>query len=261
MLRKTVPFWLRQEMPVMLVIERREHAAHSKLVREEGWKDVQILPSPLSGKGVGYARKYCVEHASKSGLEAIIMSNDDFYVKPSSDAWLLIDEAEKSTTLGIGAMRPLLDFYTSGAISRNHGPILCPSSWGLYVWGLNIKNALSLGNYDPVFHSFAEDLDLQFEGIKHGIPWQLHCDVEYVSVTSRYNKGGIESRYGNVEARLTAERECMAIFHERWPDYVSPPGKKFRISWQKLLNDYIPDWKKASAIHGGSLDYLNGSGA
>jgi hypothetical protein len=79
-------------------------------------------------------------------------------------------------------------------------------------------------------------------------------------VNNRYDKGGIESLYkGDMEARLAAERQCMAIMHERWPEYASHPDKKVRFSWQKILNDYIPDWKKSSAIHGGSLDYLKGT--
>jgi hypothetical protein len=257
MLRKTVPFWLEQEMPVRLVIERREHAAHSKLVREERWKDVQVLPTPLSGKGIAYARKYCVEHADKAGLDAIVMSNDDCYVNPTSDAWLLIDEAEKPDTVGIGAVRSLFDRFTKGAISRNHGPILCPGGWGFMLWGLNIKNALECGNYDPALHCFAEDTEMARVGIaKLGLPWLVHCDVHFTAMNKRYDPGGIESIYhNNMEGRLAAERDCMAIVYKRWPKYANHPDKKSRFAWQKMLDDYIPDWRKGSAIHGGSLDY------
>jgi hypothetical protein len=260
MLQKTVPQWIAQDMPIRLVVEKQEYREHARLVREMRWgEQVSIVQLPLSHKGLGYARMYCVEHASKSGLDAFIMCNDDCYVKPNSDAWLLIEEAEKSTTLGIGAMRPLLNLFTGGAISRNHGPILCPGSWGLFVWGLNVNKAIEFGNYDPNLHTYAEDVDLLFEGVKHGIPWQIHCDVEYVSVNKRYDNGGFEAVYrNNMEARLAAERKCMDIMRERWPDYVNRPDKPVRFSWQKILNDYIPDWKKASAIHGGSLDYLKG---
>jgi hypothetical protein len=256
--RTTIPNWLKQDIPIRLVVERHEYQAHAKLVREMKWgEDVCVLPTPLSGKGIGYARKYCVEHARESGLDAIIMSNDDCYVNQSSDAWLLIDEAEKPTTLGIGATRSLHDRFTGGAISRNSGPILCPGGWGFMLWGMNVKNALKIGNYDPALTIFGEDFELAFEGIKRGIPWQVHCDVKFTAANKRYDKGGIESKYrGKLEARLADERRCMAIVRERWPEYINPPDKRTRIAWQQLYTDYIPDWKKGSAIHGGSLDQL-----
>jgi hypothetical protein len=260
MLRRGVPFWLDQGMPVRLIIERREYAAHTKLVREERWEDVQVIPTPLAGKGIGYTRMYCVEHANKAGLKAIIMSDDDSYVNPTSDAWKLIDEAEKPETLGIGAVRPLFDRFTHGAISANSGPILCPGGWGFKLWGLNIQNALRCGNYDPTLYAFSEDAELSRRGIAlFGLPWLVHCDVQFTSMNKRYDPGGIESIYhDNLNARLAAERECMAIIYKRWPKYANTPDKKSRFAWQKFLDDYIPDWREESAIHGGALKYYDG---
>lgn len=255
-LRKTVPYWLEQDMQVRLVVERNEYHPHNKLKQEQGWgKDVYILPLPLSGRGIGYARKYCVTHAKATNNLSIIMSDDDHYIAESSDAWELIDEAENPYILGIGATRSLHDRFTDGAISANSGVILCPGGWGFTVRGVNVENTLAVGNYDPALHSFGEDAELARRGIAQlGIPWFVHCDVKFVAVNKRYDPGGFSAKYRTLEARQAAERECLGIIHKRWPDYTSEPDKKPRMAWQKLLSHYIPEWRDYSVMHGGSTE-------
>jgi hypothetical protein len=257
MLKKTVPNWIEQGLQVRLVIDRVEWSIHTKLKREENWgKDVYILPLPLSGRGMGYARNFIVHHAKKTALESIIMSDDDVHIHPNSNASLLLEEAEKPRVLGVGAVRSLHDRFTGGAISANSGPILCPGGWGFTIHGLNIDNALLCGNFDKQLHSFGEDAELARNGIVQGIPWRVHCDVEFVSLNKRLDPGGFSAKYSTLDARLEAELECRKIIHKRWPEYTSQPEKKPRVAWQKLLDDNIPNWKEASAIHGGSLDRL-----
>jgi hypothetical protein len=256
-LRKTVPQWLEQELQVWLVIDRTEFAAHSNLRREMGWgSNIHIILLPLSGRGIGYARNFIVQHARKMELISIIMSDDEFFVHPDSNACELLEEAEKPEVLGIGATRSLHDRFTGGAISKMNGPILCPGGWGFQLFGLNIQRALDVGNFDRRLHTFGEDAELARQGIKHGTPWLVHCDVKCVSINKREAPGGISSKYNSPEARLTAEKECQDIIHKMWPEYTNPVGKKPRVAWQKLLDNYIPDWKESSAIHGGSLDNL-----
>jgi glycosyltransferase involved in cell wall biosynthesis len=257
MIQKTVPHWLVQEMPVRLVVERREYRAYTELKNRMKWgKQVYILPLPLAGRGIGYARNYAVKHARATHLDAIIMSDDDVYIHDDSDAWDLIDAVEKPGVLGVGAVRTLHDRFTNGAISRNHGVILCPGGWGFTVKALNVQTALKCGNFDPALHSFGEDAELARQGIARGIPWRVHCDVVFVSLNKRLDPGGFSSKYHTLEGRLAGELECRSIIHKRWPDYTSEPDKRPRVAWQRMLDDYIPEWRNYSVLHGGDISKL-----
>jgi hypothetical protein len=257
LLERVVPFWLQQEMQVRLIVERHEYAAHQTLKKRMKWGgNVYILPLKLAGRGIGYARRECVLHAHATHLKSVIMSDDDMYPHPDTDVWELIDEAERPGVLGIGATRSLHDRFTNGAISRNHGVILCPGGWGLQLFGLNIQEAISCGNFDHRLHTIGEDAELARQGIARGIPWLVHCDVKAVAAGKRYAPGGFSAKYKLLEARREAEKVCMEIIHRRWPDYTNPPEKPLRMMWQKMLSNYIPEWRDYSALHGGDIKNL-----
>lgn len=257
MVQKTVPCWLEQEMPVRLVVERREYHAYNNLKNQMKWgKHVYVLPLPLAGRGMGYARKYIVTHARNTALDSIIIADDDHKPDINSDMWDLIDEAAKPGVLGVGGVRPLNDRNTGGFLSKHNGVILCPGGWGFTIYGLNIQTALDLGNFNPLLHTLGEDSELARQGIARGIPWRVHCNVWFKSANRRYDPGGFASKWHTLEARKLAEQECMAIIHKRWPDYTNTPDKPLRVAWQRMLDDYIPNWRDASAIHGGDLSKL-----
>lgn len=257
-IQKIIPFWLEQDIQVRLVVEHREYRAHTILKRKNGWdSNVYILPLPLAGRGIGYARSYCVQHAKKTALDSIIMSDDDIYVHPSSDAYKLLDEAEKPGVLGIGGKLPIQDRFTAGATTNMTGPILCPSGWAFKLYGLNVQTALNCGNYNSRLDACGEEQELARQGISRGIPWLVHCDVKCVAIGNRYAPGGLSAKYSTIEKRTRAERDCMAIIHQLWPEFTNAPDKPSRVAWQKMLDRYIPDWREASALHGGSLGKLH----
>lgn len=202
--------------------------------------------------GVGYARQYCVIHANKARIKSIIMSDDDMRPAKNADMWPLLREAAKRGVLGIGAVRPIHDHFTQGAVSANSGVILCPGGWGFQMFGLNVPAAVRIGNFDDRLHSFGEDGELARNGIKNGMPWLVHCDVPCAPIGKRYDPGGIGTRFANREQRTEAEIECLALIHKRWPAFTNPPDKPLRVAWQKMLTHYIPHWRERSAIHGGT---------
>ena len=254
-LRKVIPIWLEQEFTIRLVVERREYQQHMKLRKQEGWgTEVYVLPLPIAGRGIGYARNYIVKHAKNTALKSIIISDDDMYAY--GDAYKLIDEAAKPGVLGIGSTRSIHDRFTGGAVSKNTGVILCPGGWGFQLFGLNVDTAIECGNFNTSLNVLGEDAELARHGIARGIPWRVHCDVKSVSIGKRYSPGGMNALYPILENRVKAERRCMEIIHMRWPEYTNAPDKKLRVAWQKMLDRYIPNWREASAIHGGSLDRL-----
>jgi len=256
-LRKVIPYWLEQELPIRLVVERREFALHNKLIKDERWNsnggNITVIPLPLASRGLGYSRWYCVTHAGQMKMKSIVLADDDLYPRRESDYWDLLEAAEHPKVLGIGATCSLYDRFTSGAMSKLHGVILC-SGVGFQCYAVNVATTLSIGNFDPNLSNYGEDLDLAMEGISHGIPWMFHCDVKFNFTGKRHDPGGHSARFKDQEARAAAEQVSMNIVRERWPDFTSGKGKKPRIFWKKLLDECIPNWKEMSALHGGSLD-------
>ena len=255
MLQKSVPRWMEQGLTVRLVVPPGQWADHMALRDRMEWTDVYVLslPERLS-YGLGAARHYIVEHAYSRGLQSIIISDDDHRPKRDTNMWDLLAAAMDPEALGVGASRSLTDRFNGGALTRNSGVILCPGGWGFTVFGLNVPNALKCGNFDPELHTFADDAELARNGIVNGLPWRMHCDVWIEQLNNRYDPGGMNSLFGeDVDKRRESERENLALLYSRWPKYVAPPDKKYRMAWSRMLTDYIPDWKSRSALHGGSL--------
>lgn len=261
-LLKVVPAWLAQNMPVRLVVDDSEYDEHVSFRNANGWGGVvHVLKVPWTyPRGIGAARRFCVQHARRLHLASIIMTDDD--MKPITDAWPLIAEASVPGVLGVGAVRSIHDHFTAGAISRNHGVIMCPGGWGFQTFGLNTRTAHAVGNFDSALHSYGEDGELCRQGISRGVPWMVHCDVKVAPIGARYAPGGINTRFadpglrhlpGTSIARIEAERECLTIIHKRWPEYTNLPDRPLRVAWQKMLDNFIPDWRSRSAIHGGRL--------
>jgi hypothetical protein len=254
-LEKTVPAWLVHDVPVVLVVDPSELKAHMRLRDRMGWGNfVEITAVKRNGMGIGYKRRHCVTHAYEMGWDSIIMSDDDHKPRESCDAQLLIDEALEPGVLGIGAVVQIYSRFTGGAINELSGPILWPGGAGFTIYGLNVETALECGNFDPRLHSFGEDAELRRQGIARGLPWRVHADVWCDALNQRNSPGGFMAKYdGDMAARHAAEIACRKLIYERWPQYVSPPSKPPRMAWQRMLTDYVPDWRKRSALHGGTL--------
>ena len=256
-LRKIVPAWLAQGLDVRLVVDQSEFREHVRLRDSLRWqKRVHVVPVSKSyPRGIGAARRFCVNHARRAFLTAIIMADDD--MRPDTDVAPLLAEAAQDDVLGIGAVRSIHDRFTGGAITRlrkeGAGPILCPGGWGFQLFGLNLKNAVAFGNFDDRLHTAGEDAELARNGIVNGYPWMVHCEVVCSAIGARYAAGGINTRFSAPERRSEAELECLALIHERWPEYTNEPGKRLRMAWQKMLDDNIAEWRSLSALHGGQL--------
>jgi hypothetical protein len=253
-LEKTVPVWLDKDVPVILVVDPMERRLHVTFRNAQGWHGfVHIAAVPRNKMGIGYKRRYCVQHAYDMGWDSIIMADDDHKPRPHSDVSLLLYEALNPATLGIGAVVQIYARFTGGAINNLGGPILWPGGAGFTIYGLNIENALKVGSFDPKLHSFGEDAELRRQGIVHGLPWRVHADVWCDAVNQRNSPGGFMAKYGSMDARAAGELECRKLIYERWPQYTSPPSQRPRMAWQRMLSDYVPDWRAHSALHGGTL--------
>jgi hypothetical protein len=254
-IRRIVPKWLDSGQPVRLFTEDEETDTLLAMIKQEEWGSNVRVSSTGKARGIGAIRNRMVRHAARHDELSIILAEDDASPHVDSDWEELLRIAALPDVLGIGATRPLHDRFSHGFTAQKHGPILCPGGWGFVLHGLNVPNAIRAGNYDPKLHTIGDDAELARNGIAQlGIPWLVHCDVRWDSLGTRYAAGGINARFAeDLDARAAAERQCFAIIHERWPAYTNEPGRPLRVQWQKMLDDYLPEWRKSSAMHGGRL--------
>lgn len=250
-IKKIVPRWLDQNLPVTLVVEEEEHDHHTSLVRGMGWDNVEVISPKSVNKGVGHARAFAVWDADRHGLKSMIMSDDDLRPTSVSYMHLLLREAERPGVLGVGATRPLHDKFSGGITSDRDDVILCPGGWGMQLFALNVQQTLDIGSFDSKLDCWGEDHELMRNGIAAGIPWLVHCGVRSEAIGVRYDPGGLNAYTGGNEGRTDMEMKCRQIIFNRWPRYVSPPNKKPRMQWASMMDDYITGWRDQSAIHGG----------
>lgn len=249
-LRKIVPRWIGQDIPVILFVDKNEHNEHDRLVKAERWRGIRVVSPWLSDQGIGYVRRTAVIHAKRAGLKSMIMCDDDMRPSVGSDMKKLLAAAENENHLGVGAVRSLHSWYSKGATGRHNGLMLCPGGWGMQLYALNVENAVEIGNFDERLDCFGEDHELMRCGIEAGFPWLVHTGVKCESIGSRYRPGGIDDLTGADRPRR--EIECRRIIHDMWPDYTSDPESRPRMSWAKMMDYYMPGWRAKSAIHGGA---------
>jgi glycosyltransferase involved in cell wall biosynthesis len=253
---KVVPRWMTFQYPIVLVVDRDDAIDTQSLIRREGWESrVRVQRLRENNRGIGYARRAAVRHAESNGHQTIIMADDDIMPRAGTDLYRLFNQAHRPDTLGIGATHSQHDLLTGGFTKTSDMPILCPSGYGFQLFGLNVRNAIAVGSFDVQLDVFGEDAELMRHGIVAGFPWKLHCGVKCQKIGKRGDPGGIESltRGDRYSDRRESEIWCQEHIHRRWPEYTSEPPKPSRMAWQKFYNHYMPDWRKLSAIHGGSL--------
>lgn len=258
-LRKIIPRWLETtniNSTVFLVVDKSEAADTRRFVKSlplDFERDRVAVLSVADNVGIGAVRAAAVKHAARLGFTSIIMSDDDLRPAVGSQMNALLRYARRKEVLGIGATRAYHDFLSGGATKEHDGPILCPSGWGLQTFALNIPNALKVGNFDVKLDCFGEDAELMRAGLAHGFPWLVHCGVKCEPIGKRYEPGGLAEYTATPDLRKAGEQRCQKLIHARWPDFTSRPPSPSRVSWQKMYNHFIPNWREKSAMHGGSL--------
>ena len=254
---RVVPRWLNQNFHVVIVVEKDELKDHREFrsdlakSREDPYKalsQIDIRPLPKKNQGLGYARNYAVLEAHRGRLKSIIYSDDDIRPGADSDMSILTEAARSNEVLAIGAATRIQDHFTKGAVSANSGIMLAPGCWAHRMFALNVLNTIEVGNFDVNLGVLGDDDELQRQGIYAEFPWAVHCDVWAESIGARFQAGGVES-LTNVSEKRTENHKYM---HDIWPEYVSAPPKKYRTAWQRMMDDFIPEWRERSAMHGGS---------
>jgi hypothetical protein len=112
------------------------------------------------------------------------------------------------------------------------------SGYGHMIFGLNIPNMHGLGiEFDPRLGGWEDD-EIERQSIAAGIPWYIYAGARGACLPPR-NKG----RAGGIQSlpakRALIEARAKKIIRDRWPAYMSGPGKPWRCQWAKMIRDHI----------------------
>jgi hypothetical protein len=242
LLRKVMPYWLEQELPITLVVESSESRIHSEFVAELT-AAVRIL-APGDNLGIGQIRRSIFDDAVEKGLAAIIMADDD--IRPTKSIRPLLSFIRGPTrAIGIGTVKPGYGQFMDAATLNSGRPVLHTGSMGLQIAAWNVRRVMEVGGHDPKLDVQFEDHELLFRGIMAKYPWYLHTAVFAHQVANRFSPGGLATATGNREAREVGIERCAEYCREKYPAYVSRRGTPYRFYWSRLLDDtYGKVWRE-----------------
>lgn len=215
------------------------------------------------GKGIGHARNRIVDWADREGIRAFVMSDDDCYPSYHGDARhngalvppsALLEAVKAYPILACAASHSQQNHFLGGLLESHYNEVVLAANGICFqMFAINTERALDAGNFDPSLKVY-EDSEFMRCGIKAGFPWGLHTGVRMVKTGRSGDPGGIQD-YIDVAYRETAlVEETRNLLADRWgEDIIARPPKRARQSWAKMYDRYIPNWKKFSAGHGGSL--------
>lgn len=266
---KLLTAWKQQrDFKVVFVVDPFEcHLYMQEVLRANEFSDhdARVVSPGQDNLGLGYARKFAVEHAAFNDIgESFVMSDDDIEPRVSSDAALLCKTAARSDAIAVGARVPYHDWSMAPKdgltkLRDFDRVVFCPSGMAFRLFGVNVDNAMEL-NFDPRFTCQNEDSEFMRGHIERGTPWLLDVRVEAKSIGARYTPGGVRNYLGDIAAEdVDADLEvkkCHMLAKQRWPDFVNAPTEpKIRTRWAKMYDTYMPGWRDRSAIHGGQLEW------
>jgi hypothetical protein len=229
------------DIPVYIVSERQHQsdiiAALKKIPR------APVEPVFLKGRdrGVGYARNAVIQHADMYGYESIAMIDDDQLVSGDVSGWL--EAATREDVTGIGAYKSIYGLLCGKTeITRSYrepGVWLTKGSVGHQAIAVNVANVLGLDNYDASLREFEDHEICRAAYEEYGAPWFIYTGVFSKDQITRKNAhlvgGGIHSVGDKFDFY---HEQSHRVVHERWPEYVSAPGSRYRCAWKRLVTDF-----------------------
>lgn len=271
--KKLTAIWQSKGFNVTWMVEPEEHDIYCNALASKSGPLLKpgshtfVTALDKSNAGISYSRNCCVELAEQQGWPSIILADDD--IKPSTrrcDGMADILEAcEHPKITGITARYSYHDLCLGPDIKDMDDIILLPTGTFRLV-GLNVKNVLELGNYDTDLE-YAEDCDLFLRSLQAGRPWLVHLGSFANSIGTRYTPGGMLDYAGGDVGNLSKSKELWhQQLHDKWPTVTNEHkplkcrGKQncIRVYWQKAYDQFLPNWRQWSELHGGDLqDYID----
>jgi hypothetical protein len=248
LLVKTVPYWEKARAWVHLVVEEHEaqdyEAALSRL--DPTWVRLCILPK--SWQGIGYARHWIVQEASRLGLDVVTIVDDDIGI--ASNIQVLEDFVRIHPEIP-GAASQFQDKFRRWAVRNQKGPILTNQNVIRQCISFNVERAVHLGWYSSHM-GMLEDTDLLLSGMKaKQFPWVLHGDVESKHLARRHDPGGmlaVPTPLQDLELeafRVLGERHGKEFFYlaRRHATTTAAEGNTFhvKVNWRKVHEAFVPE--------------------
>lgn len=245
-LERVLPKWAHQDVEIFLVVEKEQLSDHEELSRD--FKQVGgVLRLPKSNRGIAFARAWIVDRAESWGLRRIIMADDDLYPSPYCNVNRLM-EFDDLQTLGIGICLPFYGLvFGNETIKHRDEPLMMAGAMGKRLFSLDVKRAISCGNYDSRLHTFGSDNEIVREGIaRYGYTWYVHAGVHGTSIGGRHELGGLNGLHNeSAKRRAEAELYCHDLMYQKWPKYINKPklGGRLSCKWTKMLDYFVPEWE------------------
>jgi len=240
-LRKTLPNWLEQELPILLLTEKNQVAKHQALIKELGAKkEIVVAGHPKKNQGVGYARMRAVEIADTFGIEAFIMSDDDMKITKGHPNVLLDFVAAGKAIICGGWMPNYGQWVPDGNRISKESNLVVPCGGARdRVMAINTKLALVAGNFHPKLKTL-DTQEMNRRGIKIGHLWWIHSGCHIAMVNKPHDDGGIQAMYKTEKERAAQNLKDHELTFKLWgPKYISPPPKRMSTKWLILATDYI----------------------
>lgn len=205
------------KMPIHIIIDENQ---------ENDYAEVQTSIMTLSeiGKGIGYARKSCIDHAVSKGYKYILMLDDDSVVPDNIGKLMdnLIDHPE------IGWSAGYLSFYGIMGIKPKTG-LYYSYNMGSSIMAINIQYIISAGNFDERLYS-KEDDDAKLKLLDFGCYISIDSDVVCGKTNGRWEEGGCSSF-----DVFDCEEKAEAILKEVWGEpYFGKRKRRTFIKWCKM---------------------------
>ena len=240
-LPQTLPFWVEQDVPILILTERKQVFDYDLEVRHLGLgRNVRIYHHQRSNRGVGYARASSVLLANRLGWDAFIQADDD--TRPTGgDVRPLLEfvAAGRGGVCG-GWMPPYGLWYPNGnELAKEPGLCLATGAPKDKAMAISVRIALLAGNFEPRLTVYHDTSEIGRRIVRAGHMWYVSTSLHIKSVNKPKDPGGITGFAGGVDQRATLEQRCHEIAYELWPKYVSHPSKRFACKWRLMFGDWI----------------------
>ena len=239
-LEKCLPAWIEQDLPIFLITEPNQVIPTNRWLREMGWaKEVRAVSQGAAGRGIGYARKRAMLYSHRANYGAVIMADDD--ITPKGDVRELLRFVAEGRAMGCAGWMPNYGLWVpdGNKIAKEPGLVVPMTGGPDRIFALNVRLTMLAGNFDERLDVLYENSEINRAGVNIGYLWYVHSSVHIKMLGKRNDPGGIVAHAGSLEQRLAREKNCHAVVHSNWPDYVSSPEKRYMCRWRNLIRDRI----------------------
>jgi hypothetical protein len=241
-LAKTLPSWVEEGLPIVLLTEPDQVGKHKQFLAEHGWENkVFVAGHPKRNAGVGYARMRAVEICASFGVTSFIMADDDTKIASGYCATPLLKFVEEGKAIiCAGWMSNYGLWVPDGNKIKNEPNLVIPCGGARdRVFAVNVQLAMKAGNFDPKLKTL-DTQEMNRLGMKIKHLWWVHTGCHITMINKPHDPGGIQAVYENEELRAKQNQRDHEYVYKKWgARYISHPTKRMATRWLVLATDCI----------------------